>query len=163
METSHHQSSNLLLSILYISTEVLDIFLKLRKCVHPSMIQYIFKNKKVAIEKYIVQHFQSWTAFKTEAEGGYKVKSLPSLLVQTSSKSPFSSHYDPPFLTPEARWIIQTLANLHVKTILKSTKNLKVIFKYVITPFAITVPVEAAYQIWRVTKVLSMGKVHTHI
>ena len=26
-----------------------------------------------------------------------------------------------------------------------------------------TVPVEAAYQIWRVTKVLSMGKVHTHI
>ena len=27
----------------------------------------------------------------------------------------------------------------------------------------LTVPVEAAYQIWRVTKVLSMGKVHTHI
>ena len=26
-----------------------------------------------------------------------------------------------------------------------------------------TVPVEAAYQIWCVTKVLSMGKVHTHI
>ena len=29
--------------------------------------------------------------------------------------------------------------------------------------FAYTVPVEAAYQIWRVAKVLSMGKVHTHI
>ena len=25
------------------------------------------------------------------------------------------------------------------------------------------VPVEAAYQVWRVTKVLSMGKIHTHI
>ena len=26
-----------------------------------------------------------------------------------------------------------------------------------------TVPVEAAYQVWRVAKVLSMGKVGTHI
>ena len=26
-----------------------------------------------------------------------------------------------------------------------------------------TVPAEAAYQIWHVTKILSMGKVHTHI
>ena len=26
-----------------------------------------------------------------------------------------------------------------------------------------TVPVEAAYQVWRVTRVLSMGKVDTHV
>ena len=26
-----------------------------------------------------------------------------------------------------------------------------------------TVPVEAAYQVWRVTRVLSMGKVNTHV
>ena len=27
----------------------------------------------------------------------------------------------------------------------------------------LTVPVEAAYQVWRVTRVLSMGKVDTHV
>ena len=30
-------------------------------------------------------------------------------------------------------------------------------------PEVITVPVEAAYQVWRVTRVLSMGKVGTHV
>ena len=37
------------------------------------------------------------------------------------------------------------------------------IFVPLVHEIGITVPVEAAYQVWRVTKVLSMGKVHTHI
>ena len=32
-----------------------------------------------------------------------------------------------------------------------------------LTQFLLTVPVEAAYQVWRVTRVLSMGKVGIHV